>query len=118
MVTICVDQTKNIVFYGFTALVVNGQPTAGHIQKGGPGVAGPVVVPFEQPGMIDVSTGELEWSGAANANKDIVSALVTHPAGFYVNVHTKAFASGAVRGQLGAWKKLNHDAAVTACGAY
>jgi hypothetical protein len=118
MVTICVDQTKNIVFYGFTALVVNGQPTGGHIHKGAVGVSGPAVVAFELPGMIDPSTGELEWSGAANASKGIVSALVSTPQGFYVNVPTPQFRNGAVRGQLGAWKKINHNAAVTTCGAY
>jgi len=35
----------------------------------------------------------------------VAAAILAHPKGYYVNVHTAAFPNGAVRGQL---KPLRH----------
>lgn len=72
-------------------------PVAAHIHKGGPSVMGSIVVPLTQP-----SAGD---PGASSACVDVTDAalladIVAHPSRYYVNVHTKAFPGGALRGQL------------------
>ena len=105
-VTICINKDTNTVSFNFDALLVRGQPTVAHIEKGAVGVAGPVAVGFTQPGMIDPTIGEIEWNDTVPASASTVTALIGTPKNFYVNVHTKAYPSGAVRGQLAGWKKL------------
>lgn len=77
---------------------VNGvdEPTAAHVHRGGPGIAGPIVVTLETPAG-GSSTGCLDQSEVASVLGDIADS----PNGFYVNVHNAAFPEGAVRGQLG-----------------
>jgi hypothetical protein len=66
--------------------------TAAHIHKGGAKVAnGPVVVPF---GAKYSATGCIASTAA------IVKGIVKNPKGYYVNIHTKRYPNGAVRGQL------------------
>jgi CHRD domain len=74
------------------------QPVAAHIHRGNPSVSGPIVVPLTQPtsGDAGASSGCVTVSDAK-----LLSAIVKHPSRYYVNVHTQAFPSGAVRGQLG-----------------
>jgi hypothetical protein len=73
-----------------------GVPTAMHIHNNVAGQNGGIFQAFNPP-----PTGNGGRSGqcialpAANA-----AAIKRNPAGFYVNVHTGAFPSGAVRGQL------------------
>jgi hypothetical protein len=59
-------------------------------------VAGPVVLPLEQPAAGD--------PGASSDCVDVPGALARairkNPARFYANVHTADFPGGAVRGQL------------------
>ena len=64
---------------------------AAHIHKGGPGVAGPVVVPF---GKVYKSKGCTTTTAA------IAAAIQKHPLAYYVNVHNKKYPGGALRGQL------------------
>ena len=64
---------------------------AAHIHKGGPGVAGPVVVPF---GKVYKSKGCTTTTAA------IAAAIEKNPAAYYVNVHNAKYAAGALRGQL------------------
>jgi len=64
---------------------------AAHIHKGGPGVAGPVVVPF---GKVYRSKGCTTTTAA------IAAAIEKKPAAYYVNVHNAKYAGGALRGQL------------------
>ena len=68
---------------------------AAHIHEGGPDVNGPIVVPLGGPDATGASVG------CAVAEAALVEAIAANPAGFYVNVHTTDFPSGAVRGQLG-----------------
>ena len=68
-----------------------GKIVAAHIHKGGPGVAGPVVVPF---GKVFKS------KGCFTSTKAITAAIQKNPAGYYVNVHNAAYPGGALRGQL------------------
>ena len=108
-VTICVDRAANSISFGFDQLFVTGQPTAGHIHRGAAGAAGPVVSPFAAPGPIDPLVGDIQWYGTRTATKSTISSLVGSPAKYYVNVHTKKYPNGAIRGQLGAWKRVQAD---------
>jgi hypothetical protein len=64
---------------------------AAHIHKGGPGAAGPVVVPF---GKVFKAKGCTATSAA------IAAAILKHPGAYYVNVHNAKYPGGALRGQL------------------
>jgi hypothetical protein len=69
-----------------------GTPNASHIHKGAKGKAGPVVVAlFGSPP---------KHSGCVTATKTLIAVIERNPRGYYVNVHTKKYAAGAIRGQL------------------
>jgi CHRD domain-containing protein len=117
-VTICVDQASSSISFGFDRLFLSARPTAGHVHRGSAGVNGPVVHPFEVPGSIDPLVGDVQWYGTGPASKATIAALVASPGKHYVNVHTKRHPNGAVRGQLGSWRKVQADDPTAAvCGA-
>jgi CHRD domain len=70
--------------------------TAAHIHTGDAGVAGGVFVPLAVNGTVPFRIA----SCVVGLPAATITALRSNPAGFYVNVHTAAFAGGAVRGQL------------------
>jgi CHRD domain-containing protein len=84
------------VCFGLVASDI-GAPIAAHIHKGAAGTAGDPVVTFTAP----FSRGPF-FSAAAcvKAKNSVINAILKDPAGYYVNIHTKAFAGGAIRGQL------------------
>ena len=65
--------------------------TASHIHKGGPGVAGPVAVPFG---------AAYKSKGCTTTTAATAAAIKRNPAGYYVNVHNAKYPGGALRGQL------------------
>jgi len=69
------------------------KPTAAHVHQGATGVAGPVVVTLPTP-TFNTSRGCVDIDPA------LYASIAANPAAFYVNVHTEAFPSGALRGQL------------------
>jgi hypothetical protein len=80
-------------------------PTLGHIHQGVAGVNGDVKVALfatPMPDTVTAAAGILTVNDPATAD-----ALRANPAGFYLNLHTKEFPGGAVRGQL---TKLNYHA--------
>jgi hypothetical protein len=67
--------------------------TLAHIHRGGPRVAGDIVVELKAP-----TGGSSE--GCKAISKKLSKKLREHPRQYYVNVHNKPFPDGAVRGQL------------------
>jgi CHRD domain len=86
-------------------------PTAAHIHEGGPGVAGPVVVLFFQPGTNAASLPDTLSSvaGCVQVDPALAKRIAKHPRDFYVNIHTADFAPGAIRGQLHRARHLDLD---------
>jgi hypothetical protein len=70
-----------------------GSPTASHIHKGPKGKAGNVVVAL-------FGTPPAKHSGCVSAKKSLITAIEKKPAAYYVNIHTKKYAAGAIRAQL------------------
>jgi hypothetical protein len=68
-------------------------PTMAHIHRGSAQTAGPVVVALANPVHNIAET-------CAPVDKGLVQEIVANPSGFYVNVHTTAHPSGAIRAQL------------------
>jgi hypothetical protein len=67
--------------------------TAAHIHRGGPNVAGPIVVELKAP-----TDGSSE--GCKAISKKLSKQLREHPSHYYVNVHNDPYPDGAIRGQL------------------
>ncbi|MGH2714222.1 MAG: CHRD domain-containing protein [Thermoleophilaceae bacterium] len=85
----------NEMCYGLTNKNIQ-DPVAAHIHKGGPNVAGPVVVPLQQPATGDPGAS----SDCVEVDPALARAIHKNPHKYYVNVHTADFPGGAVRGQL------------------
>lgn len=74
-----------------------GRPLAGHIHRGRRGVAGDIVVPlFENASGVASPVRGCE-RGVSRAR---IRAIRRHPRAYYVNLHTRAYPAGAIRGQL------------------
>jgi CHRD domain-containing protein len=76
-------------------------PAAAHIHRGPKGENGPIVVTLTAPTAGDPGAS----SGCVPVDAALAADIQAHPRAFYTNVHTAAFANGAVRGQL---KRLGH----------
>ena len=92
-VTVVVDPPKGRACYMFFAVRTSDAPTAAHIHAGAPDAAGRPVVTLKAPA--DGSS-----SGCQEIAADLANALISNPAGYYVNVHTAQFPQCAIRGQL------------------
>ena len=67
--------------------------TAAHIHRGGPSVAGDIVVELKAP-----TDGTSE--GCKAISRQLSKNLREHPSRYYVNVHNDPYPDGAIRGQL------------------
>jgi hypothetical protein len=95
---ITISSTKGLC-YSITLKKVSGPPQAGHIHRGKKGKAGPIFVDlFTKPKT--PKKGKI--SGCVSSTKAQQRAIKAKPADFYVNVHTKKYPNGEVRGQLSA----------------
>jgi len=88
-----------------------GAPLASHIHGGAAGVAGPVVVPFFQPGTNAASLPDTLSSvaGCVPVDPALAGRIASHPGDFYVNIHTAEFQAGAIRGQLHRSRRFDLD---------
>jgi hypothetical protein len=89
MVNITITGSK--VCWAFKSLKGIDKPIAAHIHKGKIGQSGPVVVPLN---------AKFTASGCIFPSSTTVKAIEANPKSFYVNVHTKRYPNGAIRGQL------------------
>jgi hypothetical protein len=89
------DFAAGKVCFGITVDGVS-TPIAAHIHKAPTGKAGPVVVPLIAPKSGNPGAS----SGCVAVKPSDATAIQKNPAAYYVNVHTKDFPEGAVRGQL------------------
>lgn len=92
--TISLYPMANKVCYAMTIKGVMGNALAAHIHKGAIGKAGPVFITIGTPGKNGRTVG------CSKAKTSMVRAIMTNPRGYYVNVHTKEYPAGAIRGQL------------------
>ena len=72
-------------------------PVAAHIHFGSTGVNGAVAIALNAPATGSPGTS-MFCSAAAPAG--LTNQIRNTPEKFYINVHTGAFAAGAIRGQL------------------
>jgi len=66
---------------------------AAHIHQAVAGMNGGVVVP-----LTISSSGQV--SNCEDVEKDLIKAIRQNPQGYYINIHTSAIPTGAIRGQL------------------
>jgi hypothetical protein len=91
-VQVALNPDKNEVCYDLTVTKV-AEATAAHIHEGAVGKDGPVKVGLDMP-----KDGSAK--GCKSADAAVVKDMIANPANYYVNVHSKDFPKGAVRGQL------------------
>lgn len=93
-VTLQADWAAHKVCYAFDVRGLDGPITGAHIHKGAKGEQGAPVVVFKKALRGDA------WDGCADVTPDQILEILKNPAGYYVNVHTAGFPSGALRAQL------------------
>jgi hypothetical protein len=68
-------------------------PFAAHVHKAPKGKDGSVVIPLS-------TSAPVAQSGCVKVKKSLLLAIKKKPSDYYVNVHTKKYQGGAIRGQL------------------
>ena len=91
-ITVVIDPPKGTACYIMNVSGLEGI-TAAHIHTGAAGQTGNPVVMLAAP--TDGTSG-----GCVPIAADVAAALLANPGGYYVNVHTRQFPNGAIRGQL------------------
>lgn len=86
---VVIDMAAKNLCYELTWSKETGEPNSGHIHKGGKGLSGPIAVNFK--GLP---------KDCVNADEGVLKQIAADPAGHYVNLHTNAYPTGAIRGQL------------------
>jgi hypothetical protein len=89
---VTLNSDKNEVCYDVTVTKID-EATAAHIHEGAIDKDGPVKVGLDTP-----KGGATK--GCKSADAAVVKDMMANPANYYVNVHSKDFPKGAVRGQL------------------
>ena len=91
-ITVVIDPPKGTACYIMNVTGLEGI-TVAHIHAGAAGENGRPVLDLETPE--DGTSG-----GCVPVTAELAEALLSNPAGYYVNIHTRAFPTGAIRGQL------------------
>jgi hypothetical protein len=95
--TATITATGKKLCYVITAKKLDGAPQAAHIHSGKKGKAGAVYVTLFAKAT-PLNYGRVK--GCVTAKPAQIKAIAATPSSYYVNVHTKKYASGALRGQL------------------
>jgi len=99
VVFVSVDPASGNICYEEAVSGITLPASATHIHVNAAGLSGDVVVPF--PVAPDANG---KASGCTTVTvAGLAQAIATNPEGYYVNVHTSDFPSGAVRAQLSDW---------------
>ena len=77
-------------------------PWGAHIHRGAPDEAGPVVVSlFQSRDLTPLPRSIKGVTGCVRGvDPELIARIENNPSRYYVNVHTKDFPGGAIRGQL------------------
>lgn len=86
-----IDTAASTFCYDLTWNEKTGEPNAGHIHRGKKGLQGPPVIQFALPD---------KPKDCVKADAGVLKEINADPSGFYVNLHTGAYPTGAIRGQL------------------
>lgn len=86
-----IDMAASTFCYEVTWNEKTGEPNAGHIHRGKKGLQGPNVINMQLP---DKRKDCVKVDGA------LLKEIAGDPSGFYVNIHTGMYPTGAIRGQL------------------
>lgn len=86
-----IDEAAGTFCYDLTWDDKTGEPSSGHIHRGKKGLQGPNVISFSLPD---------KPKDCVKAEGDLLKAISADPSGFYVNLHTGKYPTGAIRGQL------------------
>ena len=92
--TITVNPGQGEVCYELSVEDIMLPAIGAHIHVGDAGENGMVVVPLTSPDASGVS------SGCADVSRELALEIIRNPENYYVNVHTRDFENGAIRGQL------------------
>lgn len=87
------DLSEGLICWSVTVRRLGSEATGAHIHKAPSGTPGPVVVNIPVP-----TSGNTK--ACASAPRELIRDILRRPAQYYVNVHTKQFPGGAIRGQL------------------
>ncbi len=88
-----IDYGESRICYYFEAYDIAGADAA-HIHQAAQGETGPAVLTLAVPDE------EAEDEVCVEADEALLRAIGTNPEGYYVDIHTPAFAEAALRGQL------------------
>jgi hypothetical protein len=94
--SITLNQGQGEVCFSITVADIMLPATGAHIHVGDAGTSGGVVVTLTPPDATGASSGCV-----SDVDQALIKDIRQNPSGYYVNVHTSDYPSGAVRGQLG-----------------
>jgi hypothetical protein len=83
---------------GEDADLMNDPVWGGHIHVGAAGISGGVFI-----GLFNGTSfgSDASTSGCVSATREAILAVISNPAGYYVNIHSDEYPGGIIRGQLG-----------------
>jgi len=88
-----VNPGRQLITWSITVTAID-TANAAHLHRGLPGQEGPVVVTFDPPPRGGAS------ADTVHVDRELALDILRHPRDYYVDVHTRDYPAGAVRGAL------------------